>query len=72
MKPQHALYLIAVVVLLAACDTGRNSDKNSTAGTSPTKLMQNQRNALEKAKGVENNVQQQAQEQQRDADQQTQ
>jgi hypothetical protein len=66
MKLRHALCLTLAVGLLAACS------KNDDGSSAPPKLMQNQRNALEKAKGVEHTEQQQAQQQQQAVDQQAQ
>jgi len=62
--------------MLAACGASDKSNENPAAASpsppAPAKLLQEQRDALEKAKGVENTVQQQAQEQQQAADQQAQ
>lgn len=51
-------------LLLAGCDDGRQAP--------PPKLFESQRNAMDKARGVENTLQQQAEQQQQEIDQQTQ
>lgn len=63
MKPQHYLTIVLTSLLLLACSPDNGSK---------TKLFEEQRNALEKAKGVENTVQQQAQEVQQNIEKQTQ
>lgn len=76
MKPLNVLSMTLVAILLAACGASDKSNENPAAALppppAPAKLMQDQREAMEKAKGVENTVQQQAQEQQQAADRQTQ
>ena len=69
MRLHLAISLILATLILVACDSGGKSGENVAA--SPPKLFETQRNALDKARGVEDNVQQQAQEQKQDAERQT-
>jgi ABC-type enterochelin transport system substrate-binding protein len=63
MKPYNLLLLILTSLLLLACGPD-NSAK--------TRLFEEQRSALDKAKGVENTVQQQMQETRQNEEKQTQ
>ncbi len=63
MKPMNSMILVLVSLLLAACSPD-NSPK--------PKLFEEQRSALDKAKAVDNTVQQQTQQLQQNVDKQTQ
>jgi hypothetical protein len=63
MKSINYLLIVLTSLLLLAC---------SPDNSAKTKLFEEQRNALEKAKGVENTVQQQMQETRQNEEKQTQ
>jgi hypothetical protein len=70
MRPYRALSLALATLVLVACNSGGKSGDDAAASP-PPKLFETQRNALDKTKGVENTVQQQAQEQKQDTNRQT-
>jgi hypothetical protein len=64
MRPSHAL--LACLVLLCACDSGSPSKQ---AGGPQPRIFDTQRNALDKAKGVQDTLNQAAERQRRQEDQ---
>jgi len=57
------IFAILYAALLAGCDSGKQAP--------PPKLFESQRNAMDKAKGVQDTLQQQADQQREEIDKQT-